>query len=328
MAIETYEFSSPTPRSAARDEWEALMSQTYVPLAVDTHPEAPFYGRVTTGSLTGPDDFSLTALAGSNQAFRRSKGHVARSSDGYLLASIHTKGGACLHQHGRSAPVSGGDMVFYDTTVPYHWTNGSGDWSDSRDFEQVVVQVPISLLRDQPGLEQLELPTAVTVPADSAAGVVAGFFRKLARFQHEAPAEAEVLAGSALGLIGSAVLLAAGERPTDSPAEALSREHVMVYLRKRFIDPELSVDEVAAACHISRRTLFRIFDGGESFNASLRKLRVRHAQSLLISSNSHPSGAIAFGSGFASERHFYRAFHRETGMTPGEYRQSRRSGIC
>lgn len=326
MAIETttLEFSSATPRSDARDEWEALMSQTYVPLAVDTHPELPFYGRVVSGSLAGPEDFNLTTVAGSNQEFRRSKSHIARAGDGYLLASIHTKGEACLSQDGRSAVVSGGDMVFYDTSLPYRWTNGSGNWIDSSEFEQVVVQVPITLLREQPGLGTLNLPTAVTVPAVSAAGVVAGFFREFARVQRETPAEAELLADNALGLIASAVRLAAGERPVDTPADTLSREHVMVYLRKRCTDPELTVDEVAAACHISRRTLFRIFDGGETLTAALRKLRVRHAQALLDHHPPYPPAAVAFGSGFATVRHFYRAFQRETGMTPGEYRQSRR----
>ncbi|WP_280339161.1 helix-turn-helix transcriptional regulator [Nocardia neocaledoniensis] len=318
MAIEPtiLEFSSSTSLSEAREQWEALMSETYVPLAVDTQPDQPFYGRVTSGSLAGPADFSLTTVAGSNQEFRRSKTHLSRSDDEYLLASIHTRGRACLHQDGRSAVVGQGDMVFYDTSKPYHWTNSSA-------FEQVVVQVPLRLLREQPGLAQVDLPTAVTVPADSAAGVVAGFFRGLARVRQEAPDQADVLAVNALDLVGSAVMLTAGMRPIETSRDSLNREQVLIYLREHCTNPELTADEVARACHISRRTLFRVFDGsGDSLGVTLRKLRVRHAKALLIRHRALPPAAVAFGSGFASERQFYRVFQRETGMTPGEFRHN------
>ncbi|MFC9897660.1 helix-turn-helix domain-containing protein [Nocardia sp. NPDC127579] len=311
----TSRFSAPTARSAARDEWEALMARTYVPLAVDADPEGPFYGRLTTGSLNGPADFSLSTIAGSNQELRRTARHIARSDEEYLLASIQTRGRACLNQDGRSAYVSDGDMVFYDTSRPYNWTN------PGEEFEQVVVQIPIALLRRQPGMGRLELPTAVTVPAASAAGVVAGFFRDLARVRDEAPDQAEILASSALDLMGSAVSLTARTLPIDTCADALGREHIMSYLRQRCTDPDLSIDEVARACHISRRTLFRLFKGaGDSYTGTVRKLRVRHAKTLLTREQSIPPALVAFESGFASERTFYRAFQLETGMTPSEYR--------
>ncbi|MFF2087742.1 AraC family transcriptional regulator [Nocardia sp. NPDC058176] len=313
----TVEFSSKTARSEEWEQWEALMSQTYVPLTIDSfHPERPFYGRVTTTPLAAPEEFSLTTVAGSNQEFRRSKTQVARTSDEFLLASIHFGGEACLTQGGRSAHLAPGDMVFYDTSKPYNWASSS-------EFEQVVVQVPIRLLRERPGLGRLELPTAVTVPAASAAGVVAGFFCNLARIHQESPDQADVLARNALDLFGSAVLLTARERPIDTPADSLSREHVMTYLRDHYTDPDLTVDEVAHACHISRRTLFRIFDDTSgSLNTTVRRMRVRHAKILLARDRARPPAVVAFDAGFASERHFYRVFHQETGMTPGEYRQT------
>ncbi|MEV6362140.1 helix-turn-helix transcriptional regulator [Nocardia asteroides] len=313
----TLTFSSPTPRSDARDEWESLMSQTYVPLAIDTHPDAPFYGRVTTGTLISPADFSLTTVAGSHQEFRRAARHIARSDDEYLLASIHTRGRACLNQDGRSAVVGGGDMVFYNTSQPYHWTNNTA-------FEQVVVQIPIGLLRRQPGMDRLDLPTAVAVPAASPAGVVAGFFCDLARIRQQAPDQADLLATSALDLIASAVLLTARARPDDTSTHALRHEHVLRYIRERYTDPDLSLDEVARACHISRRTLFRLFDDTpDTYATIVRTLRLRHAKALLTRDHSLPPAAVASASGFPSERHFYRLFQQHTGMTPGEYRHCR-----
>ncbi|WP_156910257.1 helix-turn-helix domain-containing protein [Nocardia mangyaensis] len=318
MAVEltTLELSSKTGRGEACQRWEAEMVQTYVPLAVDIDPELPFFGRVVTGSLADTADFRMTALEGRNQEFRRSKSHIARSDEQYLLASIQTKGRARLNQDGRSALILPGEMTFFDTSRPYRWSEGAS-------FEQVVVQVPIRLLREQPGLGQGEFPTAITIPAASAAGVVAGFFRNLARIRAVSPDQAEVLSAGALDLFGSAVSLAAGDRPIDVPADAFNREHVLAFLRDHYTDPDLTVDEVAHACYISRRSLFRIFDGtSESLNTTLRRMRVRHAKILLARDRSRLPAAVAFDSGFASERNFYRVFHEETGMTPGEYRQA------
>lgn len=322
MSIEpiTFEYSSATPRGGAREEWEALLSQNYAPVACDAHPELPFYGRVTASSLSGHHDFTLATMAGSYQTFRHSRTHVARS-EAYLLVSIHIEGDLVMHQGGRSAQITAGDMVFFDTSAPYHWTNGSDHWTGGSGFEQVVVQVPMDLLRAQPGLRQLAMPTAVTVPGAGAAGVVARFFRDLAAIQRKDPAHAAVLGDNALGLIASAVLLTAGERPVDTPADTLRREHVMTFLRDNYTDPDLTADDIAAACHISRRTLFRLFAGpGESLNTTLRTLRLRHATRLLTNNHHLPTAAVAFASGFSSERHFYRVFHHETGTTPGEYR--------
>ncbi|MGY0503289.1 helix-turn-helix domain-containing protein [Nocardia sp. FBN12] len=312
----TLEFAAASPRSVEFEQWEALMTRTYFPLALDPTLDAPTFGRVTSSALPGAADFTLSTLAGGNQEFRRTKTHVACAAEEYLLVSIQVSGQARLTQGGRSVLLRPGQMTFLDTSLP-------SLWNDSMSYEQVLVRVPTRLLRLQPGLADLRIPTATAIEPESPAGVVATYFRELARVRAQSPAQADILATSALDLLGSAVLLAAGSRPSETPADSLSREHVLVYLRKRCTDPDLTLDEVAAACHISRRTLFRLFDGtGDSLGATLRRLRVMHAQKLLTCNRSHPPAAVAFGSGFASVRHFYRVFHQETGMTPGEYRES------
>ncbi|MFE3545521.1 helix-turn-helix domain-containing protein [Nocardia sp. NPDC059177] len=312
----TLEFSTSTPRGAVFDEWAALMNETYFPLTLEPIEEAPTFGRVTSSALPGVPGFSLTTLAGRNQHFRRTKTHVAAGLEEYLLVSIQISGHARLTQRGRSVTLLPGQMTILDTSLPSVWDCGAA-------FEQVLVQVPTRYLRDQPGLEQIRIPAATAIEPDSPPGVVATYFRELARIRLHAPAEADLLAGAALGLLGSAVLLAAGDKPVDTPADALSREHVTVFLREHYTDPDLSAAEVAAACHISRRTLFRLFDGpGASLNDTLRGLRVRHAERLLTSPRTRPLAAVAFESGFASERHFYRVFQQETGMTPRDYRNT------
>ncbi|MFF2087740.1 helix-turn-helix domain-containing protein [Nocardia sp. NPDC058176] len=315
-ALTTWAFPSATPGSEAFEEWEARMQQSYFPLAVMPHHDAAVSGRLTFGSLPGPVGLGLTDIYVANQEIRRSKGHVAAADDEYLLVSMQTVGRARLDQNGRSVLLAPGEMTFLDSSRPSCWTVEG-------ECEQVLVQVPIRRLRELPGLGRLRMPTAIAMPADSAAAVVSNFFHGLSRVRRESPEQADILAHNALDLLASAVLLAAGERPVDTSADALRREQVITHLRRRCADPDLTFDEVARACHISRRTLFRIFGGtGESLNTTLRRMRVRRAKDLLARDHARPPTAVAFDSGFATERNFYRAFHQETGMTPGEYRQT------
>lgn len=292
--------------------WESLLSESYVPLAVDPDRGQPFHGRIVRERLPG---FDLSTIRASAQRVRRTKRGIARTDGEFLLASVLTEGFGRLHQDGRIAVLRPGDMVFYDTTRPYHW-DIDGSWS------QVVVQTPLSTLREHLGGESSELPTAVTVTAGSAGGVVAGFFRDLAPVSQTAPEQANVLADNGVTLLASAVKLMAGEIPAGPSARALSREQVLAFMRSRCTDPALTVDEIARACLVSRRSLYRLFDEvGEGLSTVLRRMRVERAQAMLVRDPARSTAAIAGAAGFSSERHFFRAFRVETGMTPGEYRQ-------
>ncbi|MEU4598280.1 AraC family transcriptional regulator [Nocardia sp. NPDC023988] len=200
----TIEFSTPESRGEEVDRWAALMEQTYFPLAFGPIRDAPVYGKVTSGALPGAADFSLTVLAGHNHQYLRTKTHVARAAEEYVLVSIQVAGEARLTQSGRSVLLEPGQMTILDGSLP-------SLWDEAVAFEQVLVQIPVGTLRERPGLSAVPIPAAVAIEPDSPAGVVA-----------------------------------------THPARSCA--------------------------------------------------------------------AIAFESGFASERHFYRVFARETGMTPGEYR--------
>ncbi|MFD3507601.1 helix-turn-helix domain-containing protein [Nocardia sp. NPDC058666] len=288
-------------------EWESLLSESYVPLAVEPDREAVFHGNIARTSMPG---FDLSTISGSGQRIRRTKRGIARTEGEFLLVSILTQGSGRLHQDGRVAVVGAGDMVLYDTSRPYHWEMDAS-WA------HVVVQTPLESVRDNSTV----VPTAVAVRAASPGGVVAGFFRDLARIQQIAPDQANVLADNGIALLASAVRLAAGELPTGLAGEALGREHVLAYMRRRFTDPGLTVDEIARACLLSRRSLYRVFDEG-GIGAELRRMRVEHARALLVGERGRSMASIALASGFASDRQFFRAFRCEVGMTPGEYREA------
>lgn len=60
--------------------------------------------------------------------------------------------------------------------------------------------------------------------------------------------------------------------PEDLPI-LLQRERALAYMRQRLGDPDLDVDRIAVGCHISRRTLHRLFEGtGHTVMSHLRTL--------------------------------------------------------
>ena len=85
----------------------------------------------------------------------------------------------------------------------------------------------------------------------------------------------------------------------------------------------LSVEQIAESVGISRRTLQRRFQTllGHSVEKEIMEARINRAKRLL-SETDFSLAAIAIKIGFSTADYFVQAFKRETGMTPGQFRQS------
>jgi AraC-like DNA-binding protein len=107
------------------------------------------------------------------------------------------------------------------------------------------------------------------------------------------PAAATALAAHGRGLMASALLLSDERTPHDA---ASSLATARGYLRMKHSDPDLTIDHVARACLVSRRTLYRLFEsvpGG--VGGLLRHIRVEHAQALLRADPSRSLTSVATG---------------------------------
>jgi AraC-like DNA-binding protein len=102
------------------------------------------------------------------------------------------------------------------------------------------------------------------------------------------------------------------------------RRAVDVYLRRCFAREETPrVSELAALLGLSREKLSRDFASqyGASLSAYLKRCQLVHAKRLLASSRLSTT-RIGYLSGFGTRRTFYRAFRRETGMSPDQFRRA------
>jgi len=83
------------------------------------------------------------------------------------------------------------------------------------------------------------------------------------------------------------------------------------------------VTELAAQVGMNRSDFTKVFTYvvGEAPSAYLRRGQISCAKHLLTTTRM-PMNAIAYRCGFGTRTTFFRAFKRETGMTPKQYRQN------
>jgi AraC-like DNA-binding protein len=326
--------------------WREMICATFVRLAAEPTAAGRFSGRIEHVPM---GDLEMSAVVAGGQHVRRTRSLIAQGSEEYLLASIQRSGTGRVEQDGRIALLSPGDMAFYDSTRPYtlHF---------DEPFHQLVVQVPKRelMLRDTRPL------TARALRHGTPGGAVSAFFTSLfdatrasatplnttppsahgaspteaspteASPTEASPTEASreqpaVLLPHAMGLLSAAALFADGSQPAPAAATALARQRVLEFLRRNLADPGLDADAVAAACHVSRRTLYRVL-GSDGVATRLRQMRIEQAQAMLLREPGRPVAAVGFACGFDSESGFHRAFRTATGMTPGEFRRSWHAG--
>ncbi len=96
------------------------------------------------------------------------------------------------------------------------------------------------------------------------------------------------------------------------------------YIAEHYMNPNLSLDMVAAHIHANSSYLSKLFKNNLNVNFVnyLNSYRIREAQQLLLTTNLSVK-AISAQSGFNSEQNFIRVFKKHVQMTPTQYRTNR-----
>jgi AraC-like DNA-binding protein len=214
----------------------------------------------------------------------------------------------------------------YDTRRPYEVSCAIDQDRPTRlltfMFSKSLLPLPPSRLR------QL---TAVRIPATTGLGdLTAQFLLQLARnIDHYSPAEAARLSTAALEVLAARLAREFDVHDWSSPQarrQALLTT-VQAFIHRHLGDPQLSPAAIAAANHVSLRTLHQLFhDEGLTVGRWIRQRRLEHCRRDLADPAlaSRPVAAIAARWGFSSAADFSRAFRAAHGMPPAEYRRSAR----
>jgi len=124
--------------------------------------------------------------------------------------------------------------------------------------------------------------------------------------------------GSFAALVPDPVIL-------DDP-RSRQREQLVLALREKFPDPDLSLDSFAASQGLSPRLVAGLIKEATQlhFKGALNELRLTEAARLLKETRGNVS-EIAYAVGFQNPSHFGRAFREKHGVSPTDYRAGGKS---
>ncbi|MEV0075604.1 helix-turn-helix transcriptional regulator [Nocardia neocaledoniensis] len=310
--------SADVAESDAVSYWESRVSESFGRVAIDLVPDQPFYGSFQR--LWSSPELLIARSETSGHGFRHTARQVARA-DRHSFTIMFAEAGhrVVVDDDGTTRIVGAGAITITDSSYPHRF------FAADRT-RALALSVPREVLADRAGAPALAPMPMTVLDAGGPASVIANFFRDaLTHLDLDGEDSDTVLGGHGTDMLAALLrLVVAPDAAIDSVA--VRRAAVMDYLRTHFTRAGLTVEAVAAACHLSRRSLYRCFDDIDGGPAEVvRRMRLDHARLLLASHPDTPITEIAQRSGFATERQFYRAFRTATGMTPGDYRTGHES---
>ncbi|MFV0375130.1 helix-turn-helix domain-containing protein [Microbacterium sp.] len=232
---------------------------------------------------------------------------VAATSAAHYFVNLQLVGRCYARQGGTESVVSPGQFTVLDTTRPF-----SLDFDD--DWRMLSFRVPHDAVSGR--IPDAGLATSVDGSGVGAAAVV--LMRVLWSVDENLPLSAADDLARAFSATVSAAL--APNAPPE-PVPDARRRVVVRHLQERLADPSLSVHSVSRALAMSPRALHASFEGsGDTFAATLRGLRMARAAEILADPR-HPVTTVAAAVGYPDPASFTRAFRREFGEPPREYRR-------
>jgi AraC-like DNA-binding protein len=248
---------------------------------------------------------------------------IRQNDPEYYQLSLTVHGRMGLSHSGHEVALGTGDLVLYDSSRPFDgWAA-----SETGAVAHIVAQVPKTLVPIRPN--RVDRLIATRIPGDR------GFGELLAQFLTQVTAKAHQYRPSDTGRLSTIILdlLAAtvAQRLDDHSTLALeSRQHalflrVQAFIQQHLGDPELSPGLIAAAHHISTRSLHRLFQNQDTTAAAyIRQQRLERARRDLADPLlcTRPIHATARRWGFTRPADFTRAFRTAYGISPKEFQNT------
>ncbi len=299
--------------------WYALIAQETAPAHISSghldnfvaYAQAIDLGRIRMTSLRYPSLDSVRPA----KLVRRTEGDV------YQLALPLTGRSTLIQDRTESMLEAGNHFTLLDTARPHvarHSADGPGL------AHTITVQIPHASLPLAP--DRVRRLLATPLPSHlGVGGLLAHHLRSIAAHPEQyQPAQAEVLGGVALDLLAAALAQYLDIEDTLSPEarHTALRARVVDFIDRHLDSDELSPRSVAAAHHMSLRSLHRLFEGEATTVAELiRSKRLEQCRRDLANPLlRQPIHAVAARWGFREKAHFSRLFRARYGRSPQAYR--------
>jgi AraC-like DNA-binding protein len=300
--------------------WADASRSAFHPLRICADPSQPFGARMWRDRLGSIGVFRIAAGA---NTMSRTPREVAAGDPEALHLQLLLSGRLLGAQAGRGAVLRPGDMVGYDTSQP-------ATFRAEGPFDLLVLRLPKATLGKRAA--SISRLTAITIPGDAGVARLAGrFFFDAATGLADGSIgrDDQGLEGHFVDLVRRLYVdLGACTQPTRPRSAAELLLQAQAQIDAHLGDCDLGPDEVARACFISTRYLYRVFESeGLSVSDFIRSERLERCRRDLIDPAlaTQPIQAIASRWGFNSASHFCRLFRAAYGCTPSTYRAERPS---
>ncbi|MCQ0009487.1 AraC family transcriptional regulator [Actinomadura madurae] len=234
--------------------WHELNGKLWAPydLRCDPRWEPRFQAQVGVSDF-GP--VQATLITTMPHSVHRTPKLIRQTDPGMYKLGCFVKGGGFKEQDGRCVELKVGDLMFYDTSLPYL----ASFLPDVPESRLLLLRFPrTSLPLPERDLRQL---TTVGIPGDRGVGALSSqFLRQLAlRMDELGPADAARLSTLALDVLTAALANALDVHlPSHTRQRALTAE-IHAFIQANLGDADLTPGAVAEAHHISLRYLYKLF---------------------------------------------------------------------
>ncbi len=294
--------------------WNEAISNTFVPCVIDTLDNHPFQGTVQTQRL----DFVQFSLVSATRSYvRRTRRIISRITDAYVKVLYQVSGESVLVQNGRSAYLRPGSWCIGDCSTPYDLI------LPIDNVKHLVVYLPHKVLT--PRLNDLTPFTAHAFSSLSGLGKVTLDFVQstLCEIDNIEPEVAPRLAGTLLDLLITDLRETFQLSRASMRNGAVTVAEIKAFIQEQIANPDLSVDLIANALHLSKGYVHFLFQMEEStVSRYIWDLRLEKCRTALAdAAQAHRSiSDIAYAWGFNGLSHFSHSFKSRYGCSPREYR--------
>ncbi|MCX5515471.1 hypothetical protein C3941_18115 [Kaistia algarum] len=304
------------PARERLDYWLQATNSLFPPTRLSRNSFEGFYGRVGSLQL---GEVTLADIVSTSLEVSRTEAEIRASDDRWYELTIQIEGECAFafEQDGRDLVTRPHSMVLYDSRRPYRMRL-------SGPYRQIALKVPRAALRERvPSVDRLiaQPIDATRIPGRFIVDLAAGLCDRPGEIQ---PALAGRLETHLLELLATALI---GADPETMSANSLAQvERIKAHVLARLDDAALSPRSVAAELGISLRRLYELFEAEDQplarFIQAQRLDRIRRTLADPLK-RGLPIATIAFDCGFKDFSHFSRAFRKQFGIAPGQYRSER-----
>lgn len=294
--------------------WQELFSPLAIPLEVRSDPSIEFRAEVRHVNLGAVEVASVIAST--------CEGHWTPKRQ-EMLQLKHVVHGFQTFQQGRTSfRLRSSDLALYNASRPFQMSV-AGECGVS---EGIMVSFPRNLLP----LSERQVERITTTPLSGRDGIgalLSGLLVRLATdntdqyLTRDAPRLGNVVVDLVASLLAHE-LDAGAAVPPETHRQTL-RLQVRSFIQQNLDNPDLSPGTIAAAHHMSTRTLHRLFQhDGQTVTDWIRQCRLQRCRQDLADPllRRDPIQDIAARWGFFNPAHFSRLFRGAYGVNPQEYR--------